>query len=108
MNGDLQDALTRRFGEDFRLSLDDARAEKLAALASHRVTRDFQDRPVDPELLKGLCACALSAPSKSDLQQRDLVIVEDPDLRRRIGALMPHYAWVASAPAMVIFCLNGR
>jgi nitroreductase len=108
MNGDLQHALARRFGEDFNLSLDDAQAEKLAALASHRVQRDFQDRPVDPELLKALCACALSAPSKSDLQQRDLVIVEDRDLRARIGALMPHYPWVASAPAMVIFCLNGR
>ncbi len=108
MNWDLRHDLTSRFGVEFQFSLDDARAERLAVLASHRVQRDFLDKSVDPGLLKALCACALSAPSKSDLQQRDLVIVEDPDLRRKIGALMPRYSWVASAPAMVIFCLNGR
>ena len=35
------------------------------------------DRAVDPALLRLLCACALSAPTKSDLQQADIVILEE-------------------------------
>ncbi|MDB5651315.1 MAG: nitroreductase [Hyphomicrobiales bacterium] len=102
---DMQRAMAERFGEDFEIPL---ASDGLASLAQHRVHRDFLDRPVDPELLKMLCACAMSAPSKSDLQQRDIIIIQDPDLRARIAALMPQYAWVRTAPAMVIFCLNGR
>lgn len=105
---DMQQNLVERFGEDFDISLLGEAADSLSCLAGHRVHRDFLDRAVDPELLKVLCACAMSAPSKSDLQQRDIVIIRDPDLRRRIGALMPQYPWVLTAPAMVIFCLNGR
>ena len=101
-------ALETRFGVDLKTKLEEEQARKLVALASHSVQRDFSDRPVDPKLLEALCACALSAPSKSDLQQRDIVIIDDPDLRRKIGALMPHYSWVATAPALVIFCLDGR
>src|SRR6476661_4091299 len=101
-------ALETRFGVDLRTPLDDEQARGLGALASHSVQRDFSDRLVDPKLLETLCACALSAPSKSDLQQRNIIIIDDPDLRRNIGALMPHYPWVATAPAMVMFCLDGR
>ena len=50
------------------------------ASASHR---RFLPRAVEPELLRLLCACALSAPSKSDLQQADIVIVRDPASRAR-------------------------
>ncbi len=64
--------------------------------------------PVDPALVQLLCACSLSAPFKSDLQQRDIVIVSDPDLRRRIADLLPHMPWVGKAPAFLVFCANGR
>lgn len=104
----LADLLGERFGEAFSAPVEADQAQALTALASHRACRDFADRPVPEELLRMLCACALSAPSKSDLQQRDIIIVDDPELRRKIGALMPHYAWVATAPAFVIFCFNAR
>jgi nitroreductase len=105
---DMQQTLAERFGKDFDFTLSGEAADRLSYLAGHRVHRDFLDRAVDPELLNVLCACAMSAPSKSDLQQRDIVIIQDPRLRRRIGELMPQYPWVQTAPAMVIFCLNGR
>lgn len=101
--------LRLRFGEDLDAdTLDTDAAGRLLQLAGHRVHRHFTDEPVDPALLRLVCACALSAPSKSDLQQRDIIIVQDPDVRRKIGALMPHAPWVAAAPAMAVFCLNGR
>jgi nitroreductase/FMN reductase [NAD(P)H] len=112
MQGDdidaLNGALRARFGEDLSGPWPNQASAGLAALAAHSVHREFIDRPVDMELLRGLCALALSSPSKSDLQQRDIVIVQDADLRARIGGLMPQYPWVATAPAMVIVCLNAR
>ena len=53
-------------------------------LAARGVVRAFTAEPVPYELLYRLCALALSSPTKSDLQQRDIVIVDDAALKRRI------------------------
>lgn len=83
-------------------------AGALQALAAHRSHRDYLDRPVDPSLVRLLCAVALSAPSKSDLQQRDIVIIEDAGLRARVNALVAGEKWVPGAPAFLVFCGNNR
>src|SRR5687768_11207017 len=64
-------------------------AAALLAMAAHRSHRRYTDRAVDPALLRTLCAVALSSPSKSDMQQRDIVIVEKPALRSAIADLVP-------------------
>ena len=46
-----------------------------------------------PELLRLLCACALSAPSKSDLQQADIVIVNKAD-QAAIADLIPDQPFI--------------
>ena len=103
----LHRALDRRFGDapepDPTPDLD-----RLAALAAHRSHRAFAERPVAPELIRLLCAVALSAPSKSDLQQRDIVIVADPDQRRRLNEIVPFEGWERTAPALLVFCGNNR
>ena len=75
-------------------------------MAGRGSCRDFTDRPVDPALIRTLCAVALSAPSKSDLQQRDIVVVSDPVLRTRLNALLAGQPWVAAAPVLLVFCGN--
>ncbi len=81
-------------------------------LAARGSCRYFQDRTVAAALIDTLCALALSAPSKSDLQQRDIVIVEDRSIRARIDQLLTNgplaQAWIAGAPAMLVFCGNNR
>ena len=101
-------ALRRRFGDDVSI---DATTPGLASLAGplqHRSHRAFSDRPVDKGLLRLLCAAALSSPTKSDLQQRDIVIIDDPQLRRAIVDLLPDNPWTATAPGLLIFCGNNR
>lgn len=104
----VQNLLNERFGESVPVPESLANPDLIGVIASHRVCRRYRPDPVDPALLRLLCACALSSPSKSDLQQRDIVIVSDPDLRGRIARLLPHMPWVAEAPAFLVFCLNGR
>ena len=57
-------------------------------LATRGCCRAFTDRKVAPELIETLCALALSSPSKSDLQQRDIIIVEDRQIRQAIDHLL--------------------
>jgi nitroreductase len=104
----IEQSLAERFGE--RLPVDPALEglDELARIAGHRVHRDFLDRPVEPALLRLLCACALSAPSKSDLQQADILVLHDAELRRSIIALMPDMPWLARAPALLVFLANGN
>jgi nitroreductase len=50
---------------------------------------------------------ALSAPSKSDLQQADIVIAGQPE-REKLEALLPDNPWVKDAGALLVFCGNNR
>ena len=103
----LTKAFDRRFG-DAAVPPDAACIDGIARMAEHRTHRYYDGRPVDPALLRALCAAALSAPSKSDLQQRDIVIVEDKDVRQRLDALIPGMDWLPAAPALVVVCANNR
>jgi nitroreductase len=80
----------------------------LADMANRRVVRRYSDKPIDPALLETLCAVALSAPSKSDLQQADIVIVTDKAQRDRLEALIPENPWAKAGPALLVFCGNNR
>jgi FMN reductase [NAD(P)H] len=81
---------------------------ELARLAGRRVCRSYTKHDVPPDLLRLLCACALSAPSKSDLQQADILIVRGHDRRGKIADLLPAMPWLRDAPVFLIFLANGR
>jgi nitroreductase/FMN reductase [NAD(P)H] len=101
-------ALEERFGEPFSIPAGTAGLEELHRQAAHRVHRRYTDKAVEPELLRLLCACALSAPSKSDLQQGDILIVRERTAIEAIAALIPDMPWIATAPVFLIFVANGR
>ena len=104
----LQDALVARFGDRLPVDADLGGLAELAGIAAHRTHRRYAPRPVTPELVRLLCACALSAPSKSDLQQTDILIVRDPAVRGAIAAKLPDNPWVGTAPVFLVFLANGR
>jgi nitroreductase len=101
-------ALAERFGEDIAIDPALAGLNELAQIAGHRSHRRFLPRPIAPDLLRLLCACALSAPSKSDLQQCDIVIVTDTTIRAGIVATIPDMPWIMDAPAFLVFVANGE
>lgn len=104
----LKSVLKARFGSAPALSEAPRGVEVLAEMANRRVVRRYSDRPLDPALLDTLCAVALSAPSKSDLQQADIVIVTDKEQREKLQALIPENPWAAAGPALLVFCGNNR
>jgi nitroreductase len=84
----------------------------LNQLAARGSVRKFQAEAVPYPTLRRLCALALCAPTKSDLQQRDIIIVDAPSLKSQIGALLTDgplgQKWLADVPSLLIFCGNNR
>ncbi len=103
-----QELFAYRYGAAPAAPESPAGGDTLDYLAGRRSCRDYLDRPVDPALVETLAAAAFCAPTKSDLQQRDIVIVRDPALRGAIDALFPNEPWIAAAPAFLVFCGNNR
>ena len=103
----IRDALNRRFGETLAVDESLPGLAAHARLAGRRVHRRYTDRPVDSDLLRLLCACALSAPSKSDLQQADIVILARPE-QLAIAELIPDQPFIRTAPAFLVFLASGH
>lgn len=101
-------ALAARFGEPFDVDPALPGLDDLARLAGRRVCRRYLDRDVPPDLMRLLCACALSAPSKSDLQQGDILIIRDKAKIDAIADLLPDMPWLRDAPVFLLFLANGR
>jgi FMN reductase [NAD(P)H] len=102
-------AIRHRFGDE-PPAVDDTLPGLDAVLRlveRHSQRRYDTARAVDPALVQVLAAAALSAPSKSDLQQRDIVVLEDAAQRRRVTALLDD-PWIHTAPCFLVFCGNNR
>ncbi len=104
----LKMALLERFGEEFAIDPELSGLHELAKIAGHRSHRHYLPRRIEPNLLRLLCACALSAPSKSDLQQCDIVIVSDAAIRKAVVAAIPDMPWIEQAPTFLVFVANGE
>jgi nitroreductase len=104
----IQAALQERFGAAPDIDTALPGLDEIARSAGHRSHRRFDGRPVPPALLRLLFACAYSAPSKSDLQQADIVHVADRARVKAIADGIPDMPWIADAPVFLVFCGNNR
>ena len=101
-------ATLERFGESFTPPAGLPGADELRRMLEHSSHRKWTPQPVDAALLKLLFACALSAPSKSDLQQADIIQVADRAKIKAIADLIPDMPWINNAPVFLVFCGNNR
>lgn len=104
----LQELLELRFGDMDAIPSGLAGNDALRRLAGRGVVRRFKPEPLPPGTLETLAAVALSSPSKSDLQQRDILIVEDGAIRKRIDELLKDQDWIAACPHLLVFLGNNR
>ncbi len=106
----LADLLALRFGDIDGATIPAALADNamLRGLASRGVVRRFKPEPLPAGMIETLAAVALSSPSKSDLQQRDILIVEDKSLRGEIDALLRDQDWIPACPHVLVFLGNNR
>lgn len=99
----------QRFGNSAPTSAGDIEPpEAWQRMAGRGVVRRFKPELLAPETIDTLCALALSSPTKSDLQQRDILIIEDPVKRARIAELLADNDWIPGAPHFLLFLGNNR
>lgn len=104
----IQAALSERFGDRLEIDAGLHGLDEIARIAAHRVHRRYLARDIAPDLMRLLCACALSAPSKSDLQQADILVVREKAKIHAIADLLPEMPWLREAPVFLVFLANGR
>jgi nitroreductase/FMN reductase [NAD(P)H] len=103
------DRLTaERYGKPIPLSEPPHETAVTGQLLSRRSHRAFRDDKVSESILTYLLACAQSAPSKSDLQQYSIIVVDDLELKEQISSLPGIDAWVCNAPHLLVFCADLR
>jgi FMN reductase [NAD(P)H] len=104
----IENATKTRFGEAIPVPAGTQGTNELRHMLEHSSHRKWTEQPVDPSLLRLLFACALSAPSKSDLQQADIIHVADRANIKAIADLIPDMPWINNAPVFLVFCGNNR
>jgi nitroreductase/FMN reductase [NAD(P)H] len=97
-----------RFGLEPKFLGDSELAAPLAAILRRRSHRAFRPEKLPDDLLEALLACAQSAPSKSDLQQFSIVLVDDAEARRVVMGPAPGDEWMRTAPHVAVFCADMR
>lgn len=105
---DLQALLAARYGEGLTRPDQNPVPDTISGMVSRGSCRDFRDTPVPRGVVDLLCATALAAPTKSDLQQRDIILLQSPEQRQKLSTLVGGQSWVADAPMVVVFCGNNR
>ena len=108
MSDRLSALLAARFSDAPQAPADLEQVSSLQAIAGRGSCRSFEPDPVPLDTLRTLGAIALASPSKSDLQQRDIVIVDDVEQKSRLLDLVADQAWTAQVPSLVVFCANNR
>jgi nitroreductase len=104
----IADLIHDRFGLPTEAGRARAAEGPLALLLSHRTQRRFWPDPIPDDVLEMVLAAALSAPSKSDLQQVSIVLVRDRARQTTIGGWIPDIPWIAQAPLFMVFCGDNR
>jgi nitroreductase/FMN reductase [NAD(P)H] len=105
---DLQRTLAARFSDAPVPDESNLQSDLLHSMAARGSCRAFKDKPVPSDWVSTICALALSAPTKSDLQQSDIILLKSTETRKRLATLVAGQTWVANAPMIAIICGNNR
>ena len=104
----LADLIADRFGLPSTAGASLPAEGPVAQLLAHRTHRRYTPAPVPDDVLNVALAAALSAPSKSDLQQVAVVLVNDRAKQATIGSWIPDMPFIATAPRFLVFCGDHR
>ena len=103
-----REMVTARYGTDIGVGDDKEADGAIAGLLGRRSLRAYRDEEVPDALIDLLIACAQSAPTKSNLQQYSILVVKDPDVRRRLAPWVPRTAILETVPGLVVFLADMR
>ena len=83
-------------------------SDLLKTIISRSSVRKFSDKLIPKELLTILLTAAQSAPSKSNLQQYSILIMQDETIKMKVADLIGNTKWALSAPVFLLFLADIR
>jgi len=72
---------------------------------ARRSVRGYKPQPIPREVLERVLDCLRVAPSAANLQPRQFLIVQDPDVRARLKGAYDK-EWFCNAPVIVAGCVD--
>ena len=78
------------------------------SIISRASVRKFSKKNISKELLTLLLTAAQSAPSKSNLQQYSIMIIQNQSLKNEISKLIGDTKWALTAPVFLLFLADIR
>ena len=98
-----------RYAEEIDLDFSKIQeTETLKSILSRRSIRKFLNKPISKELLTLLLAASQSAPSKSNLQQYSILVIQDQNIKNEISNLIGNTKWALTAPIFLLFLADIR
>ncbi len=82
--------------------------ETLKSILSRKSIRKFLKKPISKELLYLILAAAQSAPSKSNLQQYSILVIQDQNIKNEISNLIGNTKWALTAPIFFLYLADIR
>ncbi|ALS26428.1 FMN reductase [Paenibacillus sp. 32O-W] len=77
-------------------------------MTRHSSVRHFDpDRPLPEGLVEMMMASAQSAPTSSNFQSWSVVVIRDPERKRRMRELCDNQAFIEQAPLFLAFCADS-
>ncbi|MGG4033888.1 nitroreductase family protein [Paenibacillus cisolokensis] len=97
-----------RFSIDGLPVFEELRNPVIDQMTRHSSVRHFDpDRPLPEGLVEMMMASAQSAPTSSNFQSWSVVVIRDPERKRRMRELCDNQAFIEQAPLFLAFCADS-
>ena len=83
-------------------------SDLISTIVSRASIRKFSKKNIPKELLTLLITAAQSAPSKSNLQQYSILVIQNKSIKQEISNLIGNTKWALTAPVFLLFLADIR
>ena len=83
-------------------------SDLINTIVSRASIRKFSKKNIPKELLTLLITAAQSAPSKSNLQQYSILVIQNKSIKKEISNLIGNTKWALTAPVFLLFLADIR
>lgn len=80
--------------------------ETIRNIMGRRSIRKYQDRPVDRETLDTILKAGAAAPSASNRQPWEFIVITSREMREKLAQAHPYARMLLQAPVCIIVCGN--
>jgi nitroreductase len=78
----------------------------LKAIKERRSIRAFKSDPVSPKIVEKLLDAARWAPSAGNIQPWEFIVVQKPEIRRKLAEAALNQTFIEEAPVVIVVCAN--